>query len=71
MKILSLDSSSVTASVAITENGKILSESFINNGLTHSQTLMPMVEKTLKDGGISIKDIDLFAIANYSVMNLL
>ena len=64
MKILSLDSSSVTASVAITENGKVLSESFINNGLTHSQTLMPMVEETLKDSGISIKDIDLFAIAN-------
>ena len=33
MKILSIDSSSVTASVAITENGKILSEKFINNGL--------------------------------------
>lgn len=64
MKILSLDSSSVTASVAITENGKILSESFINNGLTHSQTLMPMVEEVLKDSGVSIKDIDLFAITN-------
>lgn len=64
MKILSVDSSSVSASVAITENGKILAESFINNGLTHSQTLMPMVEKTLSDAEISIKDIDLFAIAN-------
>ena len=64
MKILSLDSSSVTASVAITENGKILSEKFINNGLTHSQTLMPMVEETIKDSGISIKDIELFAITN-------
>ena len=64
MKILSLDSSSVTASVAITENGKVLSEKFINNGLTHSQTLMPMVEETLKDSGVSINDIDLFAITN-------
>lgn len=64
MKILSVDSSSVSASVAITENGATLAESFINNGLTHSQTLMPMVEKTLKDSGVSIKDIDLFAITN-------
>ncbi len=64
MKILSLDSSSVTASVAVTENGRILSESFVNNGLTHSQTLMPMVENTLKDSNVSIKDIDLFAITN-------
>ena len=64
MKILSVDSSSVSASVAITENGATLAENFINNGLTHSQTLMPMVEKTLKDSGVSIKDIDLFAITN-------
>ena len=64
MKILSVDSSSVSASVSITENGITLAESFINNGLTHSQTLMPMVEKTLKESGVSIKDIDLFAITN-------
>ena len=64
MKILSVDSSSVSASVAITENGKVLAENFINNGLTHSQTLMPMVEKTLKDANVSVKDMELFAIAN-------
>lgn len=64
MKILSIDSSSVTASVAITENGKILSEKFINNGLTHSQTLMPMVEDAINESKISVKDIDLFAITN-------
>lgn len=64
MKILSIDSSSVTASVAITENGNVLAENFINNGLTHSQTLMPMVEQTISDSGISISDIDLFAITN-------
>ncbi len=64
MKILSIDSSSITASVAITEKGSVLAENFINNGLTHSQTLMPMVEQTIKESGISIKDIDLFAITN-------
>ncbi len=64
MKILSVDSSSVTASVAITENGKVLAENFINNGLTHSQTLMPLVEKTIKESGVSIKDIDLFAVTH-------
>ena len=64
MKILSLDSSSVTASVAITENDNIISEKFINNGLTHSQTLMPLVEEALKESDTSIKDIDLFAVTN-------
>lgn len=64
MKILSVDSSSVSASVSITENGVTLAENFINNGLTHSQTLMPMVEKTLNDANVSVKDIELFAITN-------
>lgn len=64
MIILSLDSTSVTASVAISENGVVLAEYFINNGLTHSQTLMPMVEQTLIDSKKSIKDVDLFAITN-------
>lgn len=64
MKILSIDSSSVSASVAVTENGQALSEEFVNNGFTHSQTLMPMVDKAIKDSNISINDIDLLAITN-------
>ncbi len=62
MKIMSIDSSSVTASVSITDNGKIMSEKFINNGLTHSQTLMPMVNESLCESGLAVKDIDLFAV---------
>lgn len=64
MKILSVDSTSVTASVAITENGQTISESFINNGLTHSQTLMPLVEKTVNESGFSLNDIDVFAVTS-------
>ncbi len=64
MKILSIDSTSITASVSITENDDILAEKFINNGLTHSQTLMPMVEEVIAESKISIKDIDLFAVTN-------
>lgn len=64
MKILSIDSSSVSASAAVTENGKILAEEFANNGYTHSVTLMPMVEKALNKSGISVSDIDLLAITN-------
>ena len=64
MKILSLDSSSVTASVSVTENGMIIAEGFVNNGLTHSQTLMPLVQETLDKSGVLIKDIDLFAVTH-------
>lgn len=64
MKILSIDSSSVSASAAVTENGQILAEEFVNNGYTHSVTLMPIIAKVLKDSETSVSDIDLLAITN-------
>lgn len=62
MKILAIDSSSITASVAILEDNKIISEFFINAGLTHSQTLAPMIEFALINSDIKISDIDFFAV---------
>lgn len=61
MRILAVDTSAVCASAAVTEDGKILSESSINTGLTHSRTLMPMIDSVLKNGEISLDSIDLFA----------
>ena len=62
MKILAVDSSAKSASVAITENDKLISESFVNVGLTHSETLMPMIDSTLKFAGLNIDDIDSFCV---------
>ncbi len=64
MRILSIDSSSVSASAAVTEDGKILAEEFVNNGYTHSVTLMPIIEKVLKDSGTAVSSIDFLAITN-------
>ena len=64
MKILGIDSSSITASVAITENDSVVAENFINNGLTHSQTLMPLVENVLEKSKLNLSDIDFFAVTN-------
>ncbi len=64
MKILSLDSSAVVASVALCEDGKLLAEYTLNNGNTHSETLLPMVESVLKLYGITPSDIDLFACSS-------
>lgn len=62
MKVLGIDSSAKSASVAITESGKVVSSFYINTGLTHSQTLMPMVENALNCADIGINDIDLLAV---------
>lgn len=63
MKILALESSAVAASCAISENGKIICESFINIGLTHSQTLLPLINQSLSSVNLTAKDIDIFSVA--------
>lgn len=61
MKILALDSSATVATVALCENERLLAEYTLNNGNTHSETLLPMVEAVLHAFGLSVSEIDLFA----------
>ncbi len=61
MKILALDSTAITASVAVTEDEKLVAQLTLNNGNTHSQTLLPMVESLFRMLGIDADGIDLFA----------
>ena len=63
MKILGVDSSARSASIALIEDGEILSEFFINVGLTHSQTLAPMVKNVLDNTSTKLRDLDLFAVS--------
>ena len=63
MKIIALESSAVTASAAVTEDEKLLAQSFQNSGLTHSATLMPMVSDLLKNTGLSLDQMDVVAVA--------
>lgn len=63
MKILALDSSAVCASAAVYEEGRLLAESFLNVGLTHSETLLKLVAGVLEPPGISLDAIGLFAVS--------
>lgn len=63
MKILSCECSAKSASCAIIEEGKILASSFVNVPLTHSQTLMPMINSMLISSKVDISDIGAFAIS--------
>ncbi len=64
MKILALDSSSKSASAALIEDGKLICESFVNAGLTHSRTLMQMVNDCLKISDTEPSQIEGFALTN-------
>ena len=61
MKILALDSTAKVASVALCEDEHLLGELTLNNGNTHSQTILPMVEFLLNKFELSPADINLFA----------
>jgi tRNA threonylcarbamoyladenosine biosynthesis protein TsaB len=45
MKILSIESASVTASCAVAEDENILGEYTLRHKKTHSEKLMPLVEE--------------------------
>ena len=61
MKILSLDSTALTATVALCDNERLIGLYTLNSGSTQSETLLPMVESVMNLIGWQISDIDLFA----------
>lgn len=63
MLILAFETSAKAASVALTENGKLLGEAYQNTGLTHSQTIMVMAEDLLKQCGKTVADVTAVAVA--------
>ena len=63
MKILAIETSAKAVSAAVAEKGKILCAGYQDTGLTHSRTLMPIVEGILKNTELSIAEIDAIAVA--------
>lgn len=59
MKILSITTSSKICGVAILENNTIINEINLNNGLTHSEALMTLIQKIFVDTNLTLSDIDL------------
>lgn len=63
MKILSVETSGKTFSIAINEDGKTIVEFYYDYGHIHSEMLIPSIEKALKDTDNEYKDIDKFAVS--------
>lgn len=63
MKILAIESSSLVASVAILNDDIITAEYTINHKITHSQTLLPMIDEICKMTQTSPKDFDAIAVS--------
>lgn len=63
MNILAVDTSALTATVSIMKDGVCVFENNITNALTHSETLMPMIDYALNSVNLEVSDIDLFAVS--------
>lgn len=64
MRVLAIDTSSQSASCALTQDGMLLGECFSNVKLTHSQTIMPMTESLLAQTRTALADVDFFAVTD-------
>ena len=63
MKILALETSAAACSAALCQDGTLLAQSWQNSGLTHSRTLLPLVDSMLKNCGASLKEVEVIAVA--------
>ncbi len=63
MKLLALESSARAASCAVLADGEVLSSAWQATGLTHSRTLLPMVEDMLRNSELTVQDMDAVAVA--------
>lgn len=63
MIILGVDSTSKSASAALVKDGVLISEYFLNCGLTHSKTLMNLIEKCMSDAQVDVNQIDNISVS--------
>lgn len=63
MLCLALDCSAKSASAALVKDGHLLAQYYQNSGLTHSRTLLPMVENILSNTEQTLNDVDCIAIS--------
>ena len=61
---LCIDSSAKAASVALLQDDRLLSEQFLNVGLTHSETLLPMVSSVLSAAKLQLGAVDCYAVTH-------
>ena len=63
MRVLAIDSSGLTATVAIVEDEQTIAEYTTNYKKTHSQTLLPMIDEMVRMVDADLKEIDAIAVA--------
>ena len=63
MRILALETAAKAVSAAITEDGRILASGYQDTGLTHSRTLMPILEGLFRNTELTAADMNAIAVS--------
>lgn len=63
MRILTIDTSTMISEVTILEDKEIICDFSMNQEKTHSESLVPLIDKALKSQGLKLSDIDVIGIA--------
>ncbi len=61
--ILAVESSATACSVALCRGENLVAQTFQNNRLTHSKTLLPMIVSLLEQCELSLEQVDVLAVA--------
>ena len=62
MRMLAVDTSAVSCSVAVIQNRTVRAERTVAFGQSHNRHLMPLVQNTLAMAGVGLGDLDLLAV---------
>jgi tRNA threonylcarbamoyladenosine biosynthesis protein TsaB len=63
MYILGIETSTTTGSIAVVSEDSVIAQYSLNIEVTHSERLMTTVDRVLKDTGLTIADMDGYAVA--------
>ncbi|MBW1895373.1 MAG: tRNA (adenosine(37)-N6)-threonylcarbamoyltransferase complex dimerization subunit type 1 TsaB [Deltaproteobacteria bacterium] len=62
MKILAVDTASKSCSAAVVNQNRVLAESVLSTGETHSKTIMGLIGGVLQSSGTILEDVDAYAV---------
>lgn len=62
MNILAVDTAGKTAGVALLQDDRLLYECYLDAGMTHSETIMPLIDNCLKFCHLTCADIDVYGV---------
>lgn len=63
MKVLGVDTSTMMATCAVLDEERLLGEFSLNQEMTHSENLVPMIKEVLDSLNLQISDIDLYGVS--------